>query len=422
MELKLKNKQNFLNYIIFIFIIISFFLGYLLNENSGGAGQYFGDIESIWKNQNIFFNYNLIEAITHKDYFDSRTPISYILHKWLNPFAKDLESYRNSVFIISTSLPLIFYFYLKKKYHYNLSNIFLITSVLILSPYYRTTSFWALEENYGLILLVVNSYLILEYKKFNKYLILTLICLISSLTFYFDQKLIIIPIITLYFIIKNFDLQKIIFCVLFFFLLSLPYIYLMWLWQAPVPTSTETRAFALNIENIGYALTIIFLYIIPFIFFEVKNFLKNFKIFILKKNNLFLLFLILIYSVIFYLNFENFYQRNDSGNGVFFKLINLIFDEIVLKKIIFSIIIIFSTICIIYFFQSTFDRLIILYFVLLGLIVTPLYQEYYDPVIFIMLFTYFKKKINIDYKKSIILILYFSIFLIGSITYYKIVI
>lgn len=421
MELKLKNKQDFLNYVIFILILISFFLGYLLNENSAGAGQYFGDIKAIWKNQNIFFKYNLIEAITHKDYFDGRAPISYILHKWLNPYAKDLESYRNSVFIISTLLPLIFFFYIKKKYHYNLSNIFLITSVLILSPYFRTTSFWALEENYGLILLVINSYLILEYKKFNKYIFLTLACLVSSLTFYFDQKLIIIPIITLFFIIKNFDFQRITFSFLLFFLLSLPYVFLMWLWQAPVPTSIKTRAFALNFENIGYALTIIFCYLIPFLFFEIKIFFRNLKIFFTKKN-IFILILILAYSIFFYLNFESFYQKNINGNGVAFKLINLILDDIILKKVIFFILIIFSSICIIYFFQSMFDRLVVLYFILLGLVVNPLYQEYYDPVIFIMLFTYFEKKINIDYKKSIFLILYFLIFLIGSITYYKIII
>lgn len=394
----------------------------MLNENSAGAGQYFGDIKSIWKNQNIFFNYNLIEAITHKDYFDSRSPISYIFHKWLNPFANDLENFRNSVFVISVLLPLIFFFYIKKKYNYNLSNIFLITSVIILSPYFRTTSFWALEENYGLILLIVNSYLILEYKKFNKYIILTLICIISSLIFYFDQKLIIIPIISLCFIIKNFDFREIAFSIFLFFLLSLPYFYLMWLWQAPVPTSTKTRAFSLNFENIGYALTIISCYLIPFLLFEIKIFLKNLKNFFLKKNNIFILILVSTYSIFFYLNFENFYQNNISGNGLVFKLINLIFDNIVIKKIIFFIAIIFSAICIIYFFQSIFDRLVVLYFILLGLIVTPLYQEYYDPVIFIMLFTFFEKKINIDHKKSIILILYFTIFLIGSITYYKIMI
>jgi hypothetical protein len=47
-----------------------------------------------------------------------------------------------------------------------------------------------------------------------------------------------------------------------------------------------------------------------------------------------------------------------------------------------------------------------------------LMQEYFDPLIFIMIFTFFSSKLFITYKNVIILFFYFSIFLVGSNIYY----
>ena len=74
-------------YLIFYSIIIftSYILGFFINENSIGSGNYNGDLIWIWKNFEIFKNHNLIDAIRNESFFGNRTPLLYILNLYLNP-------------------------------------------------------------------------------------------------------------------------------------------------------------------------------------------------------------------------------------------------------------------------------------------------------------------------------------------------
>ena len=66
--------------------------------------------------------------------------------------------YRRSVFVVSLTTPFLFYFCLKQKFkEIDGLLLFLISSVVLLSPYYRTSAYWGLEENYGLIFLAKYS-------------------------------------------------------------------------------------------------------------------------------------------------------------------------------------------------------------------------------------------------------------------------
>ena len=83
-KIKFKNK-NIFNFLLSFIILSYFFYGFYLDENSAGAGGYNGDFRLIWENltllkQDIIFNLNSPE------YSDSRPPLSYILHIFLNPF------------------------------------------------------------------------------------------------------------------------------------------------------------------------------------------------------------------------------------------------------------------------------------------------------------------------------------------------
>ena len=109
------NKKKILLALI-ILTYFSFILGFILNENSAGAGSYNGDISWIWKNIQIFENNNLIQAINHPDFFGNRTPLSYILHKYLNPFVHNYENFRISILSLSLFGPIIFYFILKNNF------------------------------------------------------------------------------------------------------------------------------------------------------------------------------------------------------------------------------------------------------------------------------------------------------------------
>ena len=155
----MKNEKKIYFYLLG-FSTFLYIAGYFFNENSAGGGSYFGDIKLIWNNLQIFQNNPLRESISHEEYIAGRTPIAYLLHIYLNPFLDDLESFRLSVFIISFMVPILLIITINlenKNSKYYISSYFIV-SLLLLSPYFRTSSYWALEENYGLIFLIF-SYL-----------------------------------------------------------------------------------------------------------------------------------------------------------------------------------------------------------------------------------------------------------------------
>ena len=75
----------------------------------------------------------------------------------------------------------------------------LVASTIFLSPYYRTSAYWGLEENFGLICLLL-TFLCLNFFLENEnqggyktYFQLFLLIFFSSVCVYFDLKLLIIP-------------------------------------------------------------------------------------------------------------------------------------------------------------------------------------------------------------------------------------
>ena len=100
MSAEINKKNNYRIYDLIIFLpLLSFILGFYFNENSAGAGGYNGDSSWIRKNIDIFLQNNLSDAIMHPDFFGNRSPLIYIIHKFINPFFGDFEKSRVSVFI-----------------------------------------------------------------------------------------------------------------------------------------------------------------------------------------------------------------------------------------------------------------------------------------------------------------------------------
>ena len=193
MSLKDVNKESFVYLLIFI-IYFTFFLGFFLNENSAGGGGYLGDIRHIWNNQKNFNNNTLSYSINSTAsgfselYKSSRPPLNYILNKFLNPFANNIENLRLSVFILSIIFPIFLClgFFIKFN-EVNKKFLFLLSIIVLIDPFYRTSSFWALEENYGLGFVFISFlifYKIKENKHQNNFLIL-LLSFISSCCVYF---------------------------------------------------------------------------------------------------------------------------------------------------------------------------------------------------------------------------------------------
>jgi len=405
---------------ISILTLLSFFLGFVYDENSAGGGP--NDSEHIWTNLQVFLTNDIRAAITHDDYFDGRSPAAYILHKYLNPFASDYLLYRKSVFALSLLLPLLLIITLKKKFFLEKKELLIfLGSIVFISPYFRTTSYWGIQENYGLFFLISSFLSILIYKEIEeinkkRFLFIFFICLFSSLSFYFDQKLLIIPILSFLFILNNSSIYQKIFSVTCYTIFSLPYLYFIYLWGGIIPTRQLERSLTFDFENIGYTITIIAFYVFPF-FILKKDCYSLIKKKFFKKEYFSLFAVSLIYVLLFFLNYET-TNKHIYGGGISYKLATFFFNDLYFQKIFLSFSILISSLIIIFYFSIAHDRLIFLYFILLSLIITPIYQEYYDPLIFIMLLTFFKESIKFTFKNVIFLFCYFLILLTASNFYY----
>ena len=430
------------NYKIITFILIflsfsSFFLGFYFDENSAGAGGLYGDFSLNWANLQIFLNNDLLTAINYTDnsdpdnfYNSSRPPLVYVLHKLFNPFLETELSFRRSVFLISLSGPIIFYFCLKQKFKKeNNLLLILIASLILLSPYYRTSSYWALDENYSFISLLI-SFIFLnkfletseENNKYKVYIHLIFLTFFSSLCIYFDPKLLIIPIICFFKIITSKKMLTLkIFSILFYIIFSIPYIYLIILWgNFIVPNFAEGRGVGsgLFLGNIGYLSTMIAFYLLPLLLFKEKNLIDLIKNFFSNNKNYFLIFLFFIY--LFYLiYFYDFEGQEMIGKGFIHKFSLILFQNYLLQKIFIYFSFFISWLIILIFIEKNFhDTSILLYFFLISIIQSWLLQEYIDPLILIMAFTFFSSQLFIKYKNSIFLYCYLSILLISSNIYY----
>ncbi len=432
--------KNYITALLSALIYLSFFIGFYYGENSIGSGGYQGDLSWMWKNFEIFKNNNLLDAVLHEEFFGNRTPLLYILHIYFNPFISDIDSYRLSVFIISLIAPYIFYICLVQNFkNTNKIILFFISSFILLSPFFRTSAYWGLEINYAIISFLITFFLInLTFNAENKkdsslYILITLLTFVSSLTIYFDQKFLIVPILVLLKIINSrINLKFKIFSIINFLIYSIPFLYLIYIWNGIVPPSTQSdnpntittlsRVNLLWFEHLGYATTMIAFYLLPMIFFKDENILTQLKKFYSKNIN-YVLFVIFFIYLAYLLTFFNFYEFTNTkyfvGLGFIHKISIILFENILLQEIFTYFSFFVSWIILIFFLEKNFNNLLIIsYFYFLSLILWPLMQEYFDPIILLFAFTIFSTKLFINYKNSIFLFLYLSIFLICANFYY----
>ena len=441
--MKFFNSQIFfkiLSIILIISSIIFFFYGFLVGENSAGAGGFKGDFDNVWITLQTFLNNDLITSIKssstagvslEQPYISSRAPLIYILNKYFNPFIESKINFIRSVFFFSLLAPILFYYSLKIKFP-KVDNIILmlLACTILLSPYFRTSSYWGLEENYGIVFIFV-SYILLEIffrenqnKTLYKLIKLFFLTLSSSLCVYFDQKLLIIPLFCFIKIILSNESKSLkILAFLIYLIFSIPYLYLIILWGNIIPTSISSIRNSgefFYFSHLGFALTIIGFYFIPLFFFKEINIITIIKSYFKNKKNL-LLFLLFITYLIFSIFLDN-YQSSTYpilGKGVIHKLSLLLFDNFLFQKIfMYFNFIFFYFVVTIFIGKKITENLIIFYFLISSIFIFPILQEYYDPLILIIVFIFFNLKLKINYKNIFLLFFYLLFLLIIAKIYY----
>ena len=206
---------------------LSFFLGYFFQENSAGGGVI--DFKHISNNILLFKQSNFLD-IDWLKYESTSLPIYYLVIKILNI----TDIFKIGLFNMFISLISVLIFYkslsnISKKYSFKTDNVvlFSISSLPLLSPYFRTSTFWMLEENIGYLFMLLSIFL---WTKKKTYLNIFLCIIFSSLAFYSRQSYAFICIIIFFSLI---DFKKI-FCYknyfisfVFFFLIISIYVFFL---------------------------------------------------------------------------------------------------------------------------------------------------------------------------------------------------
>ena len=422
------SKNNFIYIFLIILAMTSFIYGFVVKEDSAGGGLY--DFNNTWNNQTTFNENSLTDSIRNtktaeiRENINSHFPFSYILNKFLNPFSNNKENFLRSIFILNFFVPLIFFFSLKNNYtNKNLYLIGCLSSILYLSPYFRTSSYWAGMENYGLSMFVISFYFFSNYliKKKNIKFNIIFFSIFSCFCVYFDQKLLIIPLVYMFLFLKNEkNKDNIILYLIVNFILSIPVLLLIYYWGSVIsPHDTEGREFGnrLFLEQIGYSFSIILFYLMPYIFIYYKKILQY-----LLNNKKTIIILTTVFSayIILMLFYPTNYGRWDSfGKGWLHKLSKILFEDNLYQKIFTYFVFYISIIAI---FAAAQKRIILIYFVIffifISSVILPIFQEYFDPLMLIFLTLFFYKEDEINDKFVKFYYFFSAVFLISLNLYY----
>ena len=397
-----------------ILIILSFILGFFFNEDVAGGGHL--DLPLFYSNFLLIKNSNFSSIAWH-DYISSGFPLHHLLVAYIFFFTEDIFFLKIFSFLISLLCILIFYSILKLKYkiseRFN-SSIILISVTPLLSPYFRSSGFWGLEENTCYLFFLIS---ILFYLKKNCNYCKYLAILSSTCAVLIRQPFIFW---SLYLFFYYFNFNKIfsknnLYNIFFYIICFIPVFYFIYIFNG---FTKESIRIVFTPINIPIIVSFFFYYLFPFILIHLDKLMRNL---IRTKSLIFLLFFLVFYFL-FRNKFETINFYNSIGGGLIYKSIfNLnIFDiNFNIKVLLFLLISYFGFI---FLFIIAKKNILIWNFFLVSLIVysfvNVIFQEYFDPLIFfiIIIFSNYIKKKDLN-RFSVIIIFFYFLHLILSFTY-----
>ena len=254
------------------------------------------------------------------------------------------------------------------------------------------------------------------------YFYLLLLTLFSSLCIYFDQKFLIIPLICFIKIIfGKYLLRFKIFTTFSYSIFSIPFLFLIKLWGGIFPSNIYNLGNEFYIHHLGFALTIIAFIFFPFLLLKEKNLKNQLKILFSNKRIIISLFIIIFYLIfVFFFHSNDYLSNRNDGGGIVKKLSFIFFNDLTLREFFVLFCFLISWVFIIFFLENNYINLLLTsYFLIIALVTRPFYQEYFDPIIFILVFFIYKFSFNLNLKKIYLIYFYFLIFLIGTNIYYN---
>ena len=390
-------KINLTNLLIYFVCCFTLLLSFYFNED-GSHTPLSSDFRETWPYVLKLKENFLSDPAGYTVHY----PLHYFLLSRLNFIFSEPTSIRFIMLLVSMTVPLLFFYALKKKYETKDINIlFLISLCIFFIPAFRYSSIWANDRITTDIFILVGTYFFYKFDKTKINIKNLYICLFFfALACYSRQFYAVYYALFLIYIFKNCSIKNFFNLAVYSAILSLPGFYLLY----KLPYLFEGLAFSGNIFNTLLGnVSSIFVYTLPIflinLFFQKKGFFDLKKIFIYAITSLFVF-------IIAY-NFHDVSTMGQNG-GAFFIFSKLIFNNYYFFYFIF--IINFALILIL--FEKNQDRVIVFSFVFIfsGIIVP---QSVFEPLFFLYLFLFSISKVKnifFDNKKAALSLLAYYIF------------
>lgn len=416
----IKISEKTTSYILIITSITVFFLGFYLREISNGAAHTDFQLH-IWPLVNDFNENYFYTLSNYLDYREATFPFYHTIQSLFNPFKYNYIYFSLLNSILNLLILYIFFHFLKKKIPIDKmsSSFFILPFIFLLSPWFRSTSYWSTTENFALFFLIPACYyLLLLIKNKDNFRSNFLLTLFIALAIYSRQQFLFLALthLTIIFLSKNYI--KLFNTCIYYLIFSLPGLYTYYLWDVFNNINNATSASSyISLKNIFTNIpkisTLIFFYSIPIIFLNFKTIINyiNFK-------KLLIYFIILI--TIEFILYKN-VNYSQFGGGYIIK-----FNQFFLNNTIYLIIIISSL-----FFATIISlrklidsKYFILFFFIFLIIGLPkyLYQEWFDPIYLVFYYMLVPKEklvtLNLNKKNSIYFLYFWEISILSIAIFY----
>jgi len=414
--MQIKNQDNnFFNkeIVFFLILYLSLLVSFIFGENSTGGA--FIDY-SANKSTIQAFAYEFSKTFYGYESASTRhSPILYIFLSFFKKISFSDFAIRLIHLHICLLFPIIFYKCLDIKFKNSDKKIFLfLTSLIFLSPTFRSLSIWPDSRMLGITVFTLSVYFYLKFIDEKKFIYIISNIFTCAASAYLSPNFSVFSIFFFFMFVNiiGLKLNKIIPIIILNLILSFPAIYYIFILNinflnksAAIGISEGQNIIFVNLFNsILITFSIIFFYLLPFLLLKIIK-IKNFTNY---KN----IFISILIAIICSINFD--YNFNYSGGGIFFKLSYFFFKNNYLFYFIsfISILIILPLL-----FQNKIN-LLIFFLILLNNPQYTIYHKYFDPFFLIAFFMIFKFELDIDKikinKKFLIIFFYFLCFLITS--------
>tara|TARA_B100001057_G_scaffold496285_1_gene597351 strand:- start:1538 stop:2809 length:1272 start_codon:yes stop_codon:yes gene_type:complete len=388
---------------ILIIIYLSIILGFFLSEDTlGGA---YSDYETLNHIAYKFKNNFWITLLNYDELNHRQSPVFYIFKSL---FLNLNENIQRLLFLhIFLLIPLFFYKCLKIVFkNIDKKILKLISLLIILLPTFRSYSIWPDPHLMGTLFFLISIFYFLKFKNNPKdYIYVLLNTLFLALSAYFSPNFGLFVIFFIYQFYKNLGFSlRLNYIFLLNIFLSLPFFYYIFILDINFIFSNThwdigKNFYSLNsISNKFIIITsLIFFYLIPFIFLLKININYNFFI----KNKIYYIFYLIIFLIFcYFFKFSDVYDLTNSGGGFFFNISKTVFDN----NLLLFIVSFFAGLYLIQTFILNKENLILFLVLILSNPQLTIWQANFSPTLFIMIYLLFDlnfitKKLDIKFIK-----------------------